>query len=381
MKTEDLTPAELKIALLCKGLNFDINAFRDINRDFYENQFVYNVTSKGLTNMHRFPQVLCLEDKVVSALLRKPGSKLGLRAGKEDILITYEGEPFSIAQYPEKPAYFGKRLSDGSLSDKVIAVAGAETPGFFFYPDCTYFVKGVPCKFCPIKGTRKTVGKEMVSDFSKEKLAEATRLFQKTPWRDIPIISITTGTFPNNDDGAKYVSDLIHVIYDALDPKIPIHLLTMPPNDLGLINEYKQAGVTTLAFNIEVFDEALFKEICPGKERYYGYKPFVKSFDAARKIFGDYNIFCGFVWGLESVESTVAGYRYFLDRGISVSSNVFHSDPKSVYSNRPHPSEDFVRGLCNAQTELHLEYPGSKPIFTCSMRNTLDHEIYRGDFR
>ena len=378
---KQLTAAELKIALLCNGLEFNISAFKDTKREFYENQFVYNITSKGVQNMHRFPQVLCLENRVVSAVFRRPGSKWGLRAGEEDILIDYKGEPFSIAKYPEKPAYFGKRLSDGSLSDKVIAVAGAETPGFFFYPDCTYFDKGVPCRFCSIRGTRKTMGKEMVSDFSREQLLEATRLFQKTTWRNIPIISITTGTFPDNDEGARYTSDLVHSIYDALNPKIPIHLLTMPPNDLGLINEYQQAGVTTLAFNIEVFDEDLFKEVCPGKERYYGYKQFIHSFDAARKIFGDYNAFCGFVWGLEPVESTVAGYRYFLDRGISVSSNVFHSDSRSVYANRAHPSDDFVRELCNAQTRLHLEYPCSKPIFTCSMRSTLDYEIYRGDFR
>ncbi len=376
-----LTPAELKIALLCNGLDFDVDTFRNIKREFYENQFVYNITSRAVQNIHRFPQVLCLEDRVVSALLRRPVSPFGLVAEEEQIVITKDGSSIATAEYPEKPAYFGKKLSDGTLSDKVIAVAGAETPGFFFYPDCTYFSQGVPCKFCPIRGTRKTVGKEMTSDFTEEGLAEAVRLFQRTPWRDIPLVSITTGTFPDNDEGAKYTSRLVRAIHDASNPKIPIHLLTMPPNDLGLIREYKEAGVTTLAFNIEIFDEDLFKEICPGKEKYYGYKPFVKSFEAARKVFGDYNIFCGFVWGLEPIESVIEGYEHFLSNGISVSSNVFHSDPHSVYANRSHPTEDFVRQLCEIQTALHEKYPGSKPIFECSMRSTLDHEIYRGDFK
>lgn len=378
---EPLKTANLKIALLCEGIDFDINSFRDIRREFYENQFVYNLTSRGVQTTHRFPQVLCLENKTISALFRRPRSKWGLMAEEGGIMITHDGEPFSRAQYPERPAYFGNRLSDGTLSDKIIAVAGEETPGFFFYPDCAYFDKGVFCKFCSVKGTRKSVGKEMVSDFSKEQLTEATKLFQKTPWRDIPIISITTGTFPDNDAGARYTSDLVRSVYDSLDPKIPIHLLTMPPNDLGIIDEYKQAGVTTIAFNIEVFDESLFKEICPGKEKYYGYKNFVRSFDVARKIFGDYKVFCGFVWGLEPAESTVVGYRYFLDRGVSISSNLFHSDPKSVYSNRSHPSKDFVRELCNAQNSLYMEYQNAKPIFPCSMRSTMDYEIYRGDFK
>jgi len=380
MKTQ-LSPSQLKVHLLSEGVNFDWNIFLGIKRDFYANQFGYNQTSKGIKKSHRLPQALCLENKIITALLKREGSPWSLQREGDNILLYNQNKFVTSLGLPEKPPYFGKRFSDGTLSENVIAVAGEQTPGFLFYPLCAYFDKGAPCKFCSVKSTRATLGKELVTDFTDQQVMEATKLFQNTPWRDIPIVAITTGTFPECDNGAEYVSQKIRQIYAALDPKIPIHVLTMPPNNLDLIKKYKEAGATTLAFNLEVFDPNIFANICPGKEKYYGYKKFLGAFDKAREVFGDYNVFCGFIWGLEPVESTLEGYRYFLDRGISISSNVFHSDAKSAFANKPHPPVEIITDLCKAQSKLYQTYPGAKTIYPGSMRSTLDFEVYRGDFR
>jgi len=371
----------LKAHLLSEGVEFNWDLFRGIKKDYYENQFVYNQTSQGIKREFKIPQVLCLENKVISSILRRERSPWTLTRTGDIIEICCKGKIVSFSNLPEKPPYFGKILSDGTRSENVIAVAGEQIPGFFIYPFCYYFDAGVPCKFCSLKGTRSTLGKNLVSEFTGKQIREATILFQNTPWKEIPIISITTGTFEDCDVGAAYTSKLVRQVYDSLNPKIPIHLLTMPPKDTGLINKYKEAGVTSIAFNLEVFTPNLFSSICPGKEIFYGYKKLLRSFGAARKVFGDYKVFCGFVWGLEPLESTIKGYKYFLDRGVSISSNVFHSDAKSLYMNRPHPSVTTILDLCEAQTRLYDEYPLARPIFPVSMRNTMDFEVFRGDFK
>lgn len=381
MKNKKLSPTELKVHLLSEGLFFNWHLFSGIKKDFYENQFGYNQTSKGIKKIYRLPQVLCLENKIISAVLRRENSSWNLRRDGDNILLYNKDEFVTGPDLPEKPPYFGKKLSDGTLSENVIAVAGEQTPGFLFYPLCAYFDKGKPCKFCSVKATRTTIGKDLITDFTDQQIIEATKLFQNTPWRDIPLVAITTGTFPECDSGAEYVSRRVRQIYNALNPKIPIHLLTMPPDNFKLIEKYKEAGVTTLAFNIELFDPNLFSNICPGKEKYYGYKKFLESFDKAREVFGDYNVFCGFIWGLEPIESTIEGYKYFLDRGISISSNVFHSDAKSAFANRSHPSVKTILDLCEAQSKLYQKYPQARTIYPGSMRSTLDYEIYMGDFK
>ncbi|MBV8992150.1 MAG: hypothetical protein JO287_00265 [Pseudonocardiales bacterium] len=147
------------------------------------------------------------------------------------------------------------------------------------------------------------------------------------------------------------------------------------------MRSYFDAGVTSVAFNLEVFERSAFKEMCPGKEKHYGYEPMLAALEYAVDVFGAYNVFSGFVWGLEGKDTVEKGYRWCLERGIGVSSNVFHADQGSVFAKRPHPTSEFVHELCVLQSEFYLEFPGARPIFPVSMRSTLDWEIHRGDFR
>lgn len=374
-------PAHIKISTLCLGLNFPLDLFVDLRADFYANQYVYGRTSTGALRPHRLPQALQLGRGVISAALRRPESPLSLSVDGERVLLIYGGQVVTELGLPERPAYFGKSLSNGMRTDDFIAVAGEVTPGFFLYPDCHYFPAGNPCKFCSLRHARKTAGKEMAERFDLDVIAEATRAFQQTPWKEIPIVSITTGTFPDGDEGARYTSRVVRAMYDAMDPKLPIHLLTMPPDSFEVMHEYREAGVTSLAFNVEVFDRTAFDDICPGKEHFYGYDKMLKALEYAVGVVGPYNIFCGFVWGLEPVDSVIEGYRWCLDRGISVSSNVFHADQGSVFAKRPQPDEEYVLALCREQSRLYEAYPDARPIFPVSMRSTLDWEIHRGDFR
>jgi len=381
MGHKDATPSYIKVSTLCRGLNFPLDLFVDVQADFYANQYVYGRTSTGALRAHRLPQALQLGTGVISAALRRLESPLSLSVDGERVRLLYRGRVVRELGLPGRPAYFGNLLSNGMRTEDFIAVAGEAIPGFFLYPDCHYFPAGNPCKFCSLRHARKTAGREMADRFDLGIVAEATRLFQRTSWKEIPIVSISTGTFPDGNDGARYTCRVIRAIYEAMDPKLPIHLLTMPPDNLDVMHEYREAGVTSLAFNIEVFDRATFQDICPGKEHFYGYDKMLKALEYAVDVVGPYNAFCGFVWGLEPLESVVEGYRWCLDRGISVSSNVFHADQGSAFAKRPHPEEDYVLGLCQAQSRLYECYPDARPIFPVSMRSTLDWEIHRGDFR
>ena len=379
--TGEATPSRLKVSLLSHGVDFPLNAFAAMGRSFYENRYVYGRTSRGVLRQHRLPQALKLRDGVIFALLRREGSPWEIQVNGECVSLLRTGEEVTELELPERPVYFGKTLSNGQRAEDFIAVAGESIPGFFLYPECHYFAAGLPCGFCSLSHTRKTAGKDMANIFPLELIAEATRLFQRTPWKDSPIISISTGTFSDNDEGAKFVARVIKTMEEVLEPKIPIHLLTMPPTSLELIDLYRESGVTSIAFNLEVFDRDRFIEICPGKHKYYGYDKYLQALREAVKVFGAYNVFCGFVWGMESKESLLSGYRWCFDRGISVSSNVFHADQGSAFANYAHPAESDILSLCKAQSMLYMQYSEARPLFTVSMRSTLDWEIYRGDFR
>lgn len=285
---------ELKISLLSKGLSFPIDLFAKYDGTFYANQYVYGNTSR-VNLSHRVPQVLLLGNKVISALLRREKTPWELDIRDSEVKLSYKGNFVRTLKLPEIPAYFGKTLIDGTRAEDFISVAGEDTPGYFIFPECYYFDIGSPCGFCSLKGTRKSVARKMATAFDNNKITEATRLFQNTPWRDIPIISFTAGTALTDDETIEHIIEPIRVTYEALDPKIPIHVLVHPPHDFRLIAEYKKAGATTIAFNIEIYDRTLFKKICPGKDREYGYDKWMDAVDCAKDVFGDYKVFCGLV--------------------------------------------------------------------------------------
>jgi len=381
MTINENNSAKLKVSLLSKGINFNLDLFRNYKKAFYDNQFVYGKTSKYATPNHKFPQVLLLGDGVITALLRREDSPWNLKIVDQELILLFKDRFIKKVGLPERPPYFDKYLRDGTLSQSIIAVAGEDIPGFFFYPYCFYFSEGSPCSFCSLKDTRITVGKHMISEFNEEQIVEATRLFQNTHWRSIPLISITTGTTKTDEDLRQYVVKPIKIMYDTLDPKIPIHVLAHPPNSFSIIEEFKKAGVTSIAFNLEIFDKYIFEHICPGKSKYYSYTKWVESLEYARYVFGDFNAYCGLVWGFEPYANIINGYEYFLDKKIGIASNIWHADPKCIQKNHPHPSEAYILEIAKAQDELYSLYPDAKTIFPVSMRSTIDWEIYKGFFR
>jgi len=378
-----MKPAILKAELLSNGISFERSYFKNktLKKGFYVNQYVYNKTSEGIGKNDLIPQGLCLEDKVFCSLLRRINSEITITRVENNDYLTRNGNILGLFKVPDKPGYFGKKLSDGSLIDNVVAVAGENMPGFIFYPHCQFITEGKGCSFCNVVGTRKKYGEELCSNFSNEALTESINIVFNTRWKPIDTLFITTGSLVKMDQATKSIAQMIHIIRNAIPKNVRIHLLTSPPKDLSLLSLYKESGVSTIAFNIEFYDIHFFNNLCPGKRAYIGYDHFWESLFKARAIFGDYNVYCGFVWGIESIESTYKGYEKCLDNGISISSNIFHSDPNTKLRNHPHPSTDTIIELCRKQSELYLRYPESTSLFNCSMRSTLDFEIYRGDFK
>jgi len=208
------------------GIAFSLDAFVDHPGEFYANQYVYGRTSKNALREHRLPQCLNLGDGVITALLRRPDSRLDLWVQDGKVAIRRDGRELPLdVTLPAMPPYFGRQLSNGMRTDDFIAVAGEVTPGFFLYPDCFYFPDGVPCSFCSLRHTRKTSGKEMADSFDIQSVKEAAAMWMEA---SPPIISLTTGTFPNGDAGALYIARIVEGIRAGSGPDIPIEAYAKP---------------------------------------------------------------------------------------------------------------------------------------------------------
>jgi bacteriochlorophyllide c C-7(1)-hydroxylase len=364
-----------KISLMSRGIDFDLAMFTTTSKEYYENTYGYCITNHGVKREHRLPQVLLLEDSLVVSVLRREGSPWSLRFDGDDLNLYRKGAYYQTVGLPAPLPFFGKTLTDGTRTEDVISAYGAVTPGFFLYPDCYYFDKGKPCGFCSLRKARRTVGKPLVKQFNRERIRETTQFIQNSGW-NIPMITNTCGTPLGDDATRREILEPLKAVYDSCDPKIKMHVLVHPPDDFSIIDEYKSAGVTSIAFNLEVYDRPTFAKVCPGKDQHYGYDKWWDALEYAKDVFGEYEVYCGLVWGVEPLERSMDGMEAILDRGIGLATNVFHADPGSVMEHHQQPTEDDIIALADCEKTLYRKYPRAKTIYEVSMRNTIDWEIH-----
>lgn len=368
-----------KISLISNGMQFELEMFRDCTKRYYENTYGYCVTNRDVKREYRLPQVLHLGDNLVVSVLRREGSPWRLRFAGDELHL-YRGERFHRElRLPEPLPFFGKTLSDGVRTDDVISAYGAVTPGFFLYPDCYYFNEGKQCGFCSLRVARKSVGKQLVTRVSGERIKESTRFILSSGWQ-IPMITNTCGTPRNDQLTRRLILEPLQALNEVCEGKVRIHLLVHPPEDLSLLDEYRSAGVTSIAMNLEVYDRKTFAEVCPGKDQLYGYDRWWQALEHAREVFGEYQVYCGIVWGVEPLTSSMEGMEEILSRGIGLATNIFHADPGSVMEHHRPPNEEEISALAECEHRLYQQYPKAGTIYDVSMRNTIDWEIHNGYF-
>lgn len=375
-------PGHLKLVLLSKGISIKSNTIFQQSL-FATNQFPYGYSSDQVENFPRIPSELVLKNETVVGLYLRENSPFSLAMGKQSqkTWLTYNNKKISTVAFNSLPNFYGKKLSNGLACEKVAIMYGLYTLSLFTRGWCYFFVKGVPCKFCSLAPTRNSLGKFNMPVILPALAEETVRLAFKHDKVRIKYINHCSGSHKDNDIGVKLQLNILRAIKKVLSEKIRQHMLTMPPDNYLLIQELKLSGLDTLNYAIEVFDPNLFRQICPGKTKFFGYEKFLKAFDKAVSIMGKGKMYANFVGGLEPLPSMGKGFEYFAKKGIAPSINVFHPDPQSQLKKNSPPNIKYLLAMVRYQAEIYSKY-SFKPIFPRGgTRNSLDTEVYKGYFK
>lgn len=113
----------------------------------------------------------------------------------------------------------------------------------------------------------------------------------------------------------------------------PIYVMAVPPKNKNLIKKCYDAGVTEMAFNLEVYDRKTAEKIMPGK----GHIPmsqYISAFEESVIFFGNTgNVRSMFIIGLESQTSLISGIEYLASIGVSPMLSVLRPMPNTIFSN------------------------------------------------
>lgn len=290
---------KIKAELLCFGLRYDKEA-----QKFFKRQNPYSIGKTGNVGLH-----IILENKLsvlvsTTHVFDKKTQYRLKEKNKKWILIKNDKEVCEVTPI-KMPVWYPKKTSSGSPTSTVFLHEGLN---FIHqcYQGCGYFQTKKACKFCGTGPIWKIPTPEDVGETVELAYKENSN-YQVCLGGGSPI---TAGK------GTEYFLDCIKEIRKRVK-EIPIWIEMVPPAENKYIRLMIDAGANSFGFNIEIWDDDLRKEICPGKfevnkERYFA------AFNFVNKKLGKNKIGTLLIAGLEPKESTLEGVEVMSQMGVRV---------------------------------------------------------------
>jgi hypothetical protein len=179
---------------------------------------------------------------------------------------------------------------------------GADTLSLVVSNFCEYYARDAQCAFCEIFETYKTQRIVNVPLKNETLLAEAiAQAVEADP--TIRRILINSGNIDRDYD--RNICRFINLVAAAARVCRPERwktvermLVAMPPRDLRLIREVKDVGVTSIYFNLECYEPAIFSSLLPGKAE-YGRDRMLEALRAAVAYLGPGEVYTNLIYGIQ----------------------------------------------------------------------------------
>lgn len=300
--------------LIFKDLDYE-NTFLEQIRARFDWNFKNYVESKIPASFHfsssNFFSPLYWNDKSELSI-RKRGDKFYLVQGSGDAVDVIDEIVFD-----KKPKFYNMKTSDGKDMSR-IAQAASSRVDITYSNECSLKDKGLDCKFCNINATKDRFGQlDKIEWKTPTQIAEAITAAYK--YDNFHGFNLTGGFIPERRE-VEYYIDVIEAVQDVsgLTPEeIRGMACVGAPQDLSVIDKYKEAGYTNIATNMEVWDEDVFRYICPGKIQFGGdHNHWVRALKHEVEVFGKGNVRSLFVGGLETKERVIEGIEELSSYGV-----------------------------------------------------------------
>ena len=266
-----------------------------------------------------------------------PDSPYRVAAGEgEELGLTLDGRPVADVELPPMPEYYRHTLANGKT---VLETAPTIQWGYLIYLTvlrlCQYFGAKEECRFCDINHNwrqHKREGRPYTGIKPVEDVLEALAIIDRHDAEGTSrAYTLTGGSITGRVDGLAE-ADFYGRYARAIEDRFPgrwigkVVAQALPRSD---VQRYRDHGISIYHPNYEVWDERLFRLICPGKERYVGRAEWHRRILDAAEVFGPRHVIPNFVAGVEmarpfgfetvdeAIASTAEGLDFFMSRGIT----------------------------------------------------------------
>ncbi|PCI30613.1 MAG: radical SAM protein [SAR324 cluster bacterium] len=308
-----------------------------------------------------------------------PKSPYSVEILEGKLYLYCEGKPCSEVEYHPLPDYYGSELSSGKMISEITPVLEW---GYLIYLTvyrlCQYWGKDEECQFCDINENyrqQKKAGREYTGVKKLEDILEALELIRQKD-NVSRAITIGGGSITSQLKGQSEIEFYLQYT-KAIKEKfgdrwiIKANLEAFEQEDCRRL--LTEGGVDIYHPNYEVWDPKLFKEICPGKERFIGRDNWMNRIIDAAEVFGPANVIPNFVAGIEmaqpmgftdlheAVESTREGLEFFMSRSVMPRFTTWCPEPLAFLKNQTPPPLEFYVKLLRVWRDTKEKYQLPNP--------------------
>ena len=315
MSTRELSASPaLKTEIMFEGIRYSkalAEAAEHSLPNYYPYRFKKGEADPTGTGKAQIPYLMMTEDETLIRIMgngdsewsvqgsREQGYHLQNDGNKDDRPISFEAEP----------AWLSRKTSDGFPLGRAGVSTHADMLIINVAPGCEYFLKkhdghAMRCTFCsygaPDKRTAhlgQVAGQVGIPDITLDRMQEAmTAAMAETEIRHIYLVggSLTDPIL----EGERFLQ-LARAVQANNPRAVPVCLGSGALPDAMLQQFHDEKLVDAVCFNLEVWSEKLFSQVCPGKNRYVGYDAWISSLEHAVKLWGTGRVYTAMVAGVE----------------------------------------------------------------------------------
>lgn len=279
---------KVKADIICHGI-----LANGLAEQIYEHQNPSEMHKQG----RYFGIMIKLDDKVsvLANVLYENTEKVGYKLVgnlKELFLSDINDNIICRVIYIDPPKWYEKKTSTNKKTSEIFIDEG-ENYLHMTYTGCDYNKCNLKCKFCGCG--------ERINESTAEEIAEVVD-FAKDERRYH--VCLGGGTYLPLPKSTDNFLNIIGKIREKVQD-IPIWVEMVPPTEKE-IKMLVEKGATSFGFNIEIYDEKLRREICPGKGA-ISIDEYIKRGVYANELLGGNKVGSTLICGIAPVESIKRG--------------------------------------------------------------------------
>ena len=302
-----------------------------------------------------------------------PDSPYSIEVSDGKPVLHCEGVFIADTEFHPRPDYYNSQLSSGK---KISEIAPVLEWGYLIYLTtfrlCQYWGKEEECQFCDINENyrqQKNAGREYTGVKKVSDILEALSFIDQLD-SVTGAITITGGSITRSLQGkneVEFYKEYASAISERFKDRWLIKAV-VEAYEIDDCRQLKNSGVEIYHPNFEIWNQDLFKKICPGKERFVGWENWMRRIVNSADVFGPESVIPNFVAGVEmssphgfsdlheAVQSTAEGLDYFMSRSIIPRFTTWCREPLAHLKDQQAPPLEYYVKLLRVWRDTFEKY-------------------------